>query len=627
MKKGISAAAALLLCLTGCADRNSSVPRPTDTTAAMTETTALKTGHTQSTEPEAPDYSLPALTAPLTEISVTGLAGTAEAIVCRGVTAAVQCSAGGKQQYHIVDLKEQKTVRSGELTGANEYLAGLTEAGEAVTLSSDTGGSGGILRYYGEAEMPRSCEAAWIGSAVYDQTNDCVFGFDPQQNAVMCMDGRGTESVFLQLGSDRALLGIYPDRRVMMITEPSADLLQPVNAAAYSIDSGIRLGAFPYYDSTSYAFFSGGMLQVTASGGDALEVRTSRFMDRKVLSCWKTEDKNNDHRLDLRTDFASAYALGTEQSGGLLMADLKAGTRAVQAFPDGAKASAARFCCSPETSRWLIAASFAGSGGTVTRLFAAEPRLAGQTETYPTAEPLTREPERHSPAGYLEGARSLADSIARRYGIRILIGDEVKDVPAAAERTVSAEDAAGALTEEGVSAETVILLKKLDARLRVYPNGFFSKFRDEYGEGGLAVLLVHDVLPDSAKSGVFSVPAGKWFTVALRSADDIHRGIWLAAEARISRSDPQAFSESDDSPEERASLIGWLFEGYSAYQQLGEERKLNWELLPQMPERREKVDFMAERVKKAFGAVYWEQIMQAGYDNTVFENEDFSPYP
>ena len=681
MKKLIPAAIALLLCLTGCADRNSSAPAPTGTAGPASDTTAAQTT-SDNTIPEEADVSLPALTEPLTALEGIELEGTSEEIVSRGPKAAVQCRQGSVQQYHIIDLKEAKILRTGTLTDGNERLAGLTESGEAVTLSIRSQDMNGVLRYYGEAETPRSYEAGWISRNGYDQLTDSVFGYDYEKNAVMRMDGTGTETVFLQLQPDRYLISVHPDRRVLMISEPSGDMLQPLNAAAYSLDSGIRLGAVPQYDSTSYAFSGRNLLQIKTVfdhqiGETSFELRTSRFMDDEILSGIKTEDKDQDQMLDLKTDFASPYAIGAEQSAGgisgLIFADLKAGTRAVQPFPDGETATAAQFVWSQENARWFCAASFAESGRTVTRLFAAEPRFVEQTETYSPVESLSPVPERHKPADYLEGARRLADSIEKKYGIRILIGDEVLDIePYGAELTsVQAEE--GQLTTDDISGGTVIALKKLDARLQVYPKDFFGGFRDEYGEGGLAVLLPKSIrLNDGVMAAGVTSQHGKWYTVSLETAGALHHELWHAVEARISSEDGNAFSGDGvaawnallpqgfaysagtggptnssyardtgepekawfadpygctNELEDRATLIEWLFDGYSSYQRIGTERKLNWELLPLMPHIQAKIDFMAKRVKKAFGAVYWEQIMQAGYDNTVFENEDFSPYP
>ena len=673
MKKRIAAGLSLLLCLTGCVDAEKK-PQPTETAVTVTETSAAGTTvQTTETEPppQTPDYVLPALTEPLTLLDGLTLDGTAAAIVCRGATAAVQCAQNGRQLYYIIDLKEKKLLRSGVFTGENEHLTGLTQDGEIASVSVRSDGTGGVLRFYGETESPRSFEAAWIGLTGYDQQTDSFFGFDPADRAVKRISSSGEETVFMQLRPDRSLTGICPDRRILFISEPSADFLRPQNTAAYSMDSGIRLGAIPRSEHTDYAFSGGRLLHRTLltdpqTGSTSFELRTSRFMDTEILSGVRLEDRDRDEKFDLATDSASPYALGTELTGGrigaLIFADLKAGTRAVQPFPDGEKASAAQFFYSKETARWFCAASFTGNSGTVTRIYAAEPAFAVQTETYLPVETLSPQPEQYQAADYLEGARSLADSIEKQYGIRILIGDEVRNVKSAETESVQTQETVR--TDEEIAAETVIALKKLDARLKVYPAGFFKGFRDEYGEGGLAVLTVRAALDGGAAS-----KTGKWYTVALSDPDSLHRLLWQAAERRICDAEPDAFSDdawnrllpdgfsypgnsaalahdafanettqpqevwfaSKDgcrSPaEDRAALIGWFFEGCTAYRQLGTERKLNWELLPQMPHLQAKAGFMAEQTKKVFGSVYWEKVMQSGYDAAAFENENYSPYP
>ncbi len=681
---------ALTLCLTGCADSHHSEPEQTDVTVSIitgSETSEQTETTAETTENAEPEITLPKMNAPLEPLAGISLEGTVSAAVCRGTTAAVQCVSGKENRYYIVDFKDSRLISSGTFRTADERLVGLSPSGEAVSFGLKYNDYDGSLNYYDTSETPRTAKGHWLARAVYDPRSDRVIGYDYEKNAVMQMNGSGEEQVFIQLSPSMFYLGCCTDRRVLMLTEQSDNPALPRNAAAYSLDSGIRLGRITYIDNTEYAFSGGMMLREYLdydpdTDASSYEVRTSRFMDETLSSGYQLEDKASDHQFDYVTNMASPYALSTEGGGdsirGLIFADFKAGTRAVQPFADNQQAAAVQFCFSQETGRWLTAASFMENGKTVTRLMMTEPRLAEQTETFLPVTSLSQIPEQKQCALYLEGARGLADKIAEKYGIRILIGDEVLNIQDSGSSWTSVEALSSEMKEDEIAAETVLFLKQLEARLAVYPKGFFSKFRDEYGEGGLLILLTDQPYTDTiGPAGGVQFLAGKWYSIALErnGYNHIHHELWHAVEARISAEDPKAFldenntpwlslqpkgfsftqyaesydsmprdyflSETDhpqdayfarrysaaDSREDRATLIEWLFYGNSFYENLGEENKQNWELLPLLPHIKAKLDYMAERTKKVFSSVYWEEIMQNGYDYDAILNMTFTPYP
>lgn len=685
MKQHIAACLAGMLLLTGCAEKRRE-PQQTGTSAPVTAAAEPRTTESETTEAE-PEFVLPAMNAPLEPLSCAETEGTVTAAVCRGTAVAVQCVSGQEHRYEIFDSCENRRIRSGRLQTADEQLVGLTESGEAVTIGLRSGDFDGTVRRYGSAEEPRTVQGSPLTKAVYDAATDRVIGYSSDENALIQTDSSGQQTVFLRLTPRMQYLGGSADRRVLTVTEPSDNPAVPCNAAAYSMDSGIRLGRTAHIDGTQYAFSGGYMLREyldydSDTGFSAFEVRTSRFMDKNLYAGFKTDDRGQDRVFDYVTDNASPYALGTEQSGGmvsaLVFADFRAGTRAVQPFADGKQASAVQFCFSRETGRWLTAAAFPENGRTVTRLMLTEPQLAEQTETFLPAASLSQEPEQKQAAVYLEGAHGLAERIGAKYGIRILIGDEVLNVrePGVSWDSVQTEEQG--MTGEEIAAETVITLKQLDARLAAYSRNFFQHFQDEYGEGGLMILLADHITTDSiGAAGGAQILCGKWYGVVLErnGAENIHHELWHAVEARICASEPEAFSDEPDAPwqallpegfsythyaesyrslpgswflteaaqpqdayfagryacadsrEDRAVLIEWFFRGCDSYGLLGEERKLNWELLPQLPHLRAKADYMAEQTKKVFGSAYWEEIMQNGYDYDAVLAQTFTPYP
>ena len=129
----------------------------------------------------------------------------------------------------------------------------------------------------------------------------------------------------------------------------------------------------------------------------------------------------------------------------------------------------------------------------------------------------------------LSELRAQADTIEKKYGVTILIGNQTADTCAYSGFTIqTSEDAA--LIQSA--------LTKLDTALALYPNGFAGQFRNDAREGGLYFCLTGSIEDDLGAVGISRLNRWRYNLVLDITADDldktIHHEIWHAIEMRIS---------------------------------------------------------------------------------------------
>lgn len=286
-------------------------------------------------------------------------------------------------------------------------------------------------------------------------------------------------------------------------------------------------------------------------------------------------------------------------------------------------------------------------------VYIVDPSLLSYTEP---VEPLPAPEESGSAssAPYLSDARTWADKIEEKYGVEILIGDEILSAEEQGEyvftSTTSGED--GYSDEEEIS-DVVNMLNIIDTSLSRYPDGFTRSFINSRGKGGLRFLLVRDMASDQNESFTaagLQYNTGAWYNVALDVdsvyENSVHHEIWHAAELLIdlltngidesewSKLNPDWFSYqydfdtytdneeimnyvlySSDDPyftriystvtpqEDRATLIE------ETLAMVGDYQKRN-NFIYSYPRLVAKLDYLARLSEECFGYVYWEKMTE-----------------
>ena len=266
--------------------------------------------------------------------------------------------------------------------------------------------------------------------------------------------------------------------------------------------------------------------------------------------------------------------------------------------------------------------------------------------------------------------RARADEIEAKYGVRILIGNEIFGVDLKPGYTlISAEDPDYAdFPDSGEFSgklnypeENVEILQKnldlLDQEFAAFPEDFFSHFVGGSGEGGLRIALVRALINEDGafQPGGCQTRSGPWFNLiinmTLMDRVMLQHELWHAVETRITLSDlssfdaeewnklnPEGFTYSYDFEayateglaDDLYDYLLWseqdpyfirdysmtndmedratMIESlYDVYYNENMEETSNYDRVMSYPHLKAKLDFMAERTEKVFGSVYWQR--------------------
>lgn len=261
----------------------------------------------------------------------------------------------------------------------------------------------------------------------------------------------------------------------------------------------------------------------------------------------------------------------------------------------------------------------------------------------------------------LKAQREKADELEKKYGVTILIGDEVLNVKAIGEGWSSVEKD----MDEGYLEELDSDLCELDQWMSAYPEGFFEKFKTDDNPGGYRVLLVEDF---DRNKNAYNETAGVTFSsinyidiALMRSCvteSIMDHETWHAVELLIEMEHPfdedaweklnpkdfkymegdffagdmpegkydkylsgafsvkknyengyfvEEYSEAN-SREDRATIIGFLNPSsiMSGVYRMDEE-------IEKYPHIKAKLDFLAEWSRQYFGYVYWDEMIKNKY--------------
>lgn len=286
-------------------------------------------------------------------------------------------------------------------------------------------------------------------------------------------------------------------------------------------------------------------------------------------------------------------------------------------------------------------------------VYIVDPSLLSYTEPVEMI-PAPEEQGTASSAPYLSDARRWADKIEEKYGVEILIGDEILSAEDQGEyvliSTTSGEDG---YSDEEETADVVNMLNIIDLSLSRYPEGFTRSFINSRGKGGLRFLLVRDMTSDQNENFTaagLQYTIGAWYNIALDVdsvyENSVHHEIWHAAELLIdlitggidenewSELNPDGFAYhydfdtytdneeimnyvlySSDDPyfariystvtpqEDRATLIE------ETLAMVGDYQKRN-NFIYSYPRLVAKLDYLARLSEECFGCVYWEKMTE-----------------
>ena len=676
--------AAMLLC-TGCAEKQSSqtaeISEAEQTTVSVTEQTTAESAQTEVTT--ATDAPLIPMTEPVKLLTALHVPGTVKSVCPGGKNAvSVQYGTGKQQHYAVVDLMNDTVTASGELVSPEEVLLGCTAAGEIVSAEMHYHLFTGTLRVYQNGKSRSIKLADTLQDFSFCAADDCVYAYDPARKCVMKIAADGTETVQMQLPLGSLYRAVCPEQQLLLTADLSAELGVILDLTCRSMQTGEVLWSVPVDDSGAAGFTNGGIYAESLvyhptqeEGDDPVFFDTFVYTrSGELRGSVRFADSEKDFTPDQTGDFRAAY------TASIVPADGAAGKRI--RFTDAAEGkfteldlpvssiTAAVPYYSADTGRWAAAFTSEASGTAITDLCLLNPEQPAQTAE--AGEILTPK-QHHAVEPELKQARQLADIIEQKYGVRVLIGDEVLDLHMRSdEYTQSTSDYWRETEKQGAGAEIDIPavhnrevmseLAAVEIKMSKYPDGFFRQFQTPDGRGGVRISIFRALSPyASGDADGIANAYGAWYDMRLVRGAVFDHEMFHLVEFRLNQAaaDGTAFPETGADSWTKLNPAGFQYTFYSASASPDIEKYLilnnpetgcfvsqyaasapvedraelisrllsymqpEWEsykpcdcktLFQRCPKLLKKVDYIAERVKKVFGTVYWEDIYAAGFD-------------
>ena len=664
-KRNLALLAAMIMIAasTSCASEDSSSENGSNAvkTAASTAETDPAPADSIEEITEAPADELPAMDSSYKVLDCLDAPGTPSGIYSCGNTAVIQCVSANEDdrmivRYYVVDAVNDKLLRTIDNCEPFETLLGIDAEG-TVTAQDDQSGDTQKLIYY-KAD----------GSRIVNESDDMVDNLKCDAEGQLYDLDKG----IISINSDDSKQVVFDNDETEGVE--IYDALRNRAVADYcseSFTAGRRMVLVDTSTGREIAELGAASGAFANDAGDYIAVISTSDQDisEQICSVFEKETGNpagtyalTDRNTDYCFSNGSCYGIAaesSEDSGSLSFDFLRlsdGATGSISAdIPDARRAISTGIT---SADRFLSAVVTGDPGQFRVRLVMTDPGQVDFDGALDKAEPIKFPEEKNYKCGekYKE-LRSEADSIEEKYGVRILIGDEVLNIENVSNtiEIVSDESEMASKYAFGSAESAVNTLSDMLAR---YPDGFFEKFKRN-GKGGLCIALC-DSFTNSVDEygftpGGVTMTYGAWEIIAISTAEIdsqtgniIHHEMFHAVEDIVSRKlgeirknewdplNPESYSYtadfdeysdgnttsdfiygSDDDPyfyneygkldpyEDRATLIEALFsDAYSsAPDGYIEDITLN------RPHLKAKYDYLADWTKQFFGYVYWEEML------------------
>ena len=669
-KKYLALLSALMMLASAvsCASEDSSSENGSSAagTSAPASDTASSPAETAAEAAEPPAHELPAMDSPYKVLSCLDAAGMADGIYSCGSKVAVSCYTTDKDgkkdfKYYIVDAVKDELISTIDSCKDRELLLGIdAEGGLTAEIWKDwinetddlqqlvfykPDGTRTAVEYDGDLMFVR-CDPA---GQLCDLSNGV---------AKLSQDG-SREVVFDTVGADEAR-EYDPSRNRAVVAYLAESFTMPTTLMLVDTSTGKDIAELKAR-SDANVYGAGDYVVVSCVPDyETQDVYTSVYEKETGKLVWTRCEEHDDsvnYYLYNNSSYSLAYC--TPESGKplafdfLRVSDGATGTLTLD-IPDAVRV-AGNTALSENRFVSAVTVGDLEKGDTRLKLVMTDPSQVSFDGSVEKCDPYEyKENECQCGEGFKE-LRAKADTLEEKYGVRILIGDEVPclDETNDSHRYVSAEG--GEWAESGYS-DTEAALNYLDKRLGEYPEGFFEKFKAR-GKGGICIALAGG-LADKYSDSSFAAAGttycyGLWtiipmitdytdyafnhemfhaveFLVSDRiGAIDEDEWNALNPEGFVYSIDFDAYAEGDissdhiygddDDPyfardygkvtplEDRATLIEMLFT--DAYDDPAEYREYLEDITEKSPHLKAKIDYLADWTKQLFGYVYWEKML------------------
>lgn len=446
----------------------------------------------------------------------------------------------------VFDPVSDKTVRKLRIPSRYQTVLGMLSNGTIVTSQTvDPTGNEMILMYPEGSDEPVRVGEIRSGSSgtCLDMENNCLYWIDDDENCLMKLNDKGEISRHLSLENYSGCYWDINDRRLMIASDNSHKDAQGINTGLYSPEDGKEVIELPYSFNNILITRENFTFAVTDWESRDTILQTGSIGGKKVEKAYRFRAEPREFmsfRSDHRSDYVLVNTSDYIRCRKLMLADVKNGTAANVELDISASLSDNNCCYFGKNGQWIVGMNSTDNEnpkGCIIMIDPEKQHFTALLENTDVQEYKLKEPASIGEA--LKEIREEADKIGQKFGVTILVGNDVKTAETNTGYIFGSVEENADDFQFTYEMEKIKMLGKL---LAMYPEGFFDSFRLSSGSCGLRISVVKDLKTDRYSDFVASGIAyttGDWFDIAICSKDiydtstSLHHEMWHSVENLI----------------------------------------------------------------------------------------------
>ncbi len=481
---------------------------------------------------------------------------------------------------YLLDTVSDKIIRSVELTDPNQILLGMFRNGTVVTLKHIYDDEHIEIKMYPEKSNESvviKVDNAGIDGYKLDMNNNCIYGIDYTTKNIIKINEAGEISTHISLDKYSSFFSDNYNGMVFETTEASEETRSGTCRCLYSLTDGSLITNIgdtvfsPHLTKDSYTliFNKAGakgkdeyIFQVADINGNPENDKAYRLTANENEYLTFYGNQNSDYLFlerEISYDNRKIWFIDVENG--------KA-AKAPLSLDNSFKAGLHYF---NNSGQWILGVNNYTEGSST--LLKIDPKRLNFNIKLDTDD--ENKIKRYEPATVSESFREVrneADKIEKEFGIRILVGNEVKNSePEDSYNFISAEKNMDKYTVQ----DEIERLHYLGNTLAMYPEGFFEHFKGANGKCGLRISVVSNLESKNYSSflaGGIAYTTGGWYDIALKTYEinfspTIHHEIWHSVENLIKNK----YDNLDEKEWAKLNPEGFVYtEDLDAYAEKGE---------------------------------------------------------
>ncbi len=460
-------------------------------------------------------------------------------------TIVVQCISKFTMNCYVFDPVSDKIVRTINISNRYQELIGMLSNGTIVTSTSiDNTGNAMLTMYPADDSEPVQTNMIKnnYNDICLDMDNNCIYWIDASEKCIMKLNEKGEVSKQLSLESYSDYY-FDTDNNLLIAKEASEENLSGIKTVVLSLSDGKEVLDLPY--SFGNILLTNENFAFDQSNWDKKDIilQTGSIGVRNVEKAYKIA-ADSDESLRFKGNSQSEYLMlirsDWEGCKNLTLIDVKKGIAANADIDISGDAYIQNCCYLSNSNQWIIGMNYLDSTDGKNCLIMLDPdkmNFNTKLESTDILEYKLKEPANIGEA--FKEIRNEADKVEKEFGIRILIGNEVKNAEWNTGYTfVSSEEDPNSFSFQSEMER----IKILENTLAMYPEGFFDYFKSANGQCGLRISIVKelktDYYSDFTSAGI-AYTTGDWYDIAVCSneiydkCETLHHELWHSVENLI----------------------------------------------------------------------------------------------